>query len=551
VAENRADSKTEARADTLRTIGRVDWRFLLGNGRLGRVVYVGEPSAVHLAGLYAVSEEVTAADAETEREPGDAVVVARPTAGELVHAMALLRPGGWIYVETGYRRRRAETARFYECLRILQDGGFVSLQAFWHFPNFESCLEIIPLADPAVVRLAIDRRQRTLAATAKGLIARLLLACRLLPRALPSVSLVGRRPGPGEAPDVPALDWLEKRGGENIFGAHGLHEPSFVLVTPKHETSNNVVFLLNERGTSEARFVVKVPRLEDSRFGLAHEAAVLRSLAATDSEGGALVPQVVAYDDREPPPVLIESAVVGRHIDSHVIRRRKNRYVDAVVAWLETLPTKGLADRASFDRLVEHPIHAFATALQAVPEEVTLAHRTLDLVGPLRDARLPLVLEHGDLAHPNLIWLREGRLGVLDWELAEESGLPLQDLVFFLMYAASSAKTATEHPARWLRVFDDAFFRQGAWAKPLIRREAERLGIDQSLLTPLFVACWARYTARVIARVEGDPVPHARAGATVRTAPAAPSVAGLIRTDRFHALWVFATERADRIDWSH
>ena len=53
---------------------------------------------------------------------------------------------------------------------------------------------------------------------------------------------------------------------------------------------------------------------------------------------------------------------------------------------------------------------------------------------PLRAASVPRVFEHGDLSHPNLIWLPTGRVGVVDWELAEEEGFPLHDLSFFLAF---------------------------------------------------------------------------------------------------------------------
>ena len=34
--------------------------------------------------------------------------------------------------------------------------------AHWHFPDFESCLEIVPLGDRRAVSLSLQRRQRRL-----------------------------------------------------------------------------------------------------------------------------------------------------------------------------------------------------------------------------------------------------------------------------------------------------------------------------------------------------------------------------------------------------
>lgn len=529
-----------SRADLLRAVRRVDWRYLVGNGVLGRVVYVGRVDHEHLAALRAVADEVVAGDL-ADPEPAELVVVACPTADELSRAAALVRPGGWIFVEGRPRRSRIGVRQY---IALLKEHGFGPPEAFWHFPDFASCLEIIPLHDRAAVMMSLDRRRRSGAAIAKGMLARALLALGLLPRALPAVSVVAQRAG-----DDKGLSWLTRRQTGSLAGVD-VRELSFVLVTPQHETSNNVLFIVREARSPTPRLVVKVPRLRDATSALAHEAAILELLEERLDTSRTSVPHLLGYDDGEAPSVLVESALNGRHLDPHVIRRATKRYVDAVVAWLEAQPVTGRSDLASFERLIETPIQGFGSALQGVPDETWLAQRTLELLEPLRDADIPLVLEHGDLAHPNLIWSSEGQIGVIDWELADERGLPLQDLVFFLMYVASSSRDAAEHPERWARAFDGAFIDSGAWARPFVVREGARLGLDSSLLTPLFVACWARYTTRVVARVEGDPMIRPDAASAAARPPAAPSVQAFVRADRFHALWKFAVDRADGIDWS-
>jgi thiamine kinase-like enzyme len=48
-----------------------------------------------------------------------------------------------------------------------------------------------------------------------------------------------------------------------------------------------------------------------------------------------------------------------------------------------------------------------------------LVEQALELLAPLSGAEMPLVMEHGDLNPPNLIRLADGRLGMVDWEVAE------------------------------------------------------------------------------------------------------------------------------------
>jgi len=129
-----------------------------------------------------------------------------------------------------------------------------------------------------------------------------------------------------------------------------------------------------------------------------------------------------------------------------------------------------------------------------------MVEETLERLEPLRAAQIPLVFEHGDLSHPNLIRIAPRRIGVIDWELAEEAGLPAHDLFFFVAWAAAAAAGARE-PRGQVAAFDTAFFADGAWGWALALAYAKRLRLDSTLLPLLLIACWARYTAGVAVRV--------------------------------------------------
>lgn len=148
----------------------------------------------------------------------------------------------------------------------------------------------------------------------------------------------------------------------------------------------------------------------------------------------------------------------------------------AVADWVVELSradrdTAARADE-SYERLLEKPLRRFGAVL---PEDSDLVERTLELVRPLREGHVPPVFEHGDLSHPNLIRLADGRVGVVDWELAEPRGLPAHDLCFFLAYAAFARGPAGTTDQQ-LRAFDEAFFGPDAWARPLLEGYADRTG---------------------------------------------------------------------------
>jgi aminoglycoside phosphotransferase (APT) family kinase protein len=136
-------------------------------------------------------------------------------------------------------------------------------------------------------------------------------------------------------------------------------------------------------------------------------------------------------------------------------------------------------------------------------------------------------VEHGDLSHPNLIRLSDGRLGVVDWELAEPRGLPLHDLLVFLAYALSAtthARTTDEHLAAFRGFFT------ADWPRLAVASYSAALGLERELLPALFVACWARYTAALLARLAParDPAPELR---------------NWLRGNRYFRYWRQAVER--------
>jgi hypothetical protein len=53
----------------------------------------------------------------------------------------------------------------------------------------------------------------------------------------------------------------------------------------------------------------------------------------------------------------------------------------------------------------------------------------------------------------------------------------------------------------YLAAFHRAFFGPGAWARPYIDSYATQIGLSAEMLNLLFLACWARYVAGLVARI--------------------------------------------------
>jgi aminoglycoside phosphotransferase (APT) family kinase protein len=312
-------------------------------------------------------------------------------------------------------------------------------------------------------------------------------------------------------------------------------EARCVILTPRFRTSRHVVALLIPNGASEPSFVVKMPRLAGDGAGIVREARVLTALRERCPPAAESIPEVVAWAEGER-PLLIETALVGPSMTRSMVRASPSRYIDEVVSWLMRLPRDDRGGAAPFERLIVEPLSLFAESFPKAATERELVARTLEIVQPLRAASVPSVFEHGDLSHPNLVWLPTGRVGVVDWELAEEEGFPLHDLSFFLAFATFALRRSRT-VEECVMAFDDAFLGRGGWARSRALAYANGLDLDEALLAPLFVACWARYTAGLTVRITEDGSGLDEEGV------------GWVRENRYYRLWIHTLENLSRLAW--
>lgn len=349
-----------------------------------------------------------------------------------------------------------------------------------------------------------------------------------------------------------ARELVRANGDRGTLGWDGEGELELVLITPRFTASSHVVAVLVAERTAEPVAVVKIPRLRGPAPGLAHEARMLRALQGSFPGGSTTVPRVIAVGEWAGRPLLVETALVGTPVDDYAVRRDAAACIEAALEWLRDLPvtpTDGNEEpRERYERLIVEPLTALLGSFRRLGHETGVIEQTLQVLEPLRAAPLPSVFEHGDLSYPNILRLRDGRIGVVDWELAEERSFPGRDLFFFLAYVAL-AKSRARTPRARIAAFDDAFVGPDAWASGIVARYAERLAIERSLLTPLFVACWARHSAAWLTRL--GPGPPGRPGFTEsdEASPAERSAATYIQGHFSFAFWNHTLRRLGALRW--
>ncbi len=210
------DPSLASREQMVQISRRIDWRFLLPEGSLGRVGCFAPANKDLLTALQYFSDSLTIF---SSHEPGDAgmgnvelfdLAVIPATAITALEAVkTMLKPGGYLYWEVRRSNRRkggskgakksfsrlAHVRRYAEYLRGL---GFDDVAIHWHRPGFANCKEFIPLPalrpeENAALRYAFSRGQSGLAGRLKLLVGRMALNSGLLPRLAPCFSVAARK----------------------------------------------------------------------------------------------------------------------------------------------------------------------------------------------------------------------------------------------------------------------------------------------------------------------------------------------------------------------
>jgi aminoglycoside phosphotransferase (APT) family kinase protein len=337
-------------------------------------------------------------------------------------------------------------------------------------------------------------------------------------------------------------DFLTANWDSLSLGQFGRPPLSAVVLTPGFRASANVICLLFPEGESQPALVAKVSRLPGENSELRREAESLEKVQQATTSGFNSIPRLVAFREEDDHSFLVETAINGSLLNPATVRQNRSAAIDSVFDWLTDLgratATPCDQDQEWFSRLISQPLNRLRTVLPTSPEATLLLDRSWDVSVELAKLDFPLVFEHGDLSDPNLLTLRDGSIGVVDWELAQPNSLPAGDLFFFLTYVAFSQRHATK-PSDYLAAFHDAFFGTNAWAMPYILKYAQLLQIPGRALPPLFLASWVRYFEKLTRRL--DPGKNNMLAADTHR---------WLKENRYYSLWKYTVEHWTELKWN-
>ncbi len=488
----RRDGELEVRRSTAPAapVGAVppslDWRFLLPRTGLGRVgvLGVGRSGQVALAGC---ASRVVDLDLDPEAAC-DVVVLVAPDLSQVARALAVLAPGGSVWIESTARRRRRQVAA------ALERAG-CTVARWWVRPGVEPrCFVTLdrPRAAATVLRTVAGRHRR---ATPESWFA----GSGLARRWATDVALLAT------APDRPATPV------RHPVAAPDATAPLDALVTPRFARSKAVIGVTTTADGRALQRVVKVTRDPADDRLVRHEAAALDHVVArSDLVGGVPGNHRLAHHGGR--LTLVEDAAPGRPLDRRLVRRDPEGALDAAVRWVERLPRAAPSPLLTDGRsrsLLRASLGEIAR-LEGRHREPRLDHvrRAARLLQHLARTTLPVVTEHGDLSHPNLFLRPDGELLVIDWEAARPAGLPLHDLTFLVAYLAESADRPRD-TAGIVGANRRALGPDG-WARTRLDGHLDALGIPRTLGPLLELACWTRALADLACTplVLNRPEPH-------------------------------------------
>lgn len=186
----------------------------------------------------------------------------------------------------------------------------------------------------------------------------------------------------------------------------------------------------------------------------------------------------------------LETAAVGSRL-THLLQGRspradKVRAIDAIADWTlqAALSTSAPPSRLDAERrrLAEEVVPSWSA--MGVPEGF------VDRVGAV-----PAVLQHNDLGSWNIVVRSLTDFTAVDWESARAHGLPLWDLVYFLVDALTHLDGAS--PTEQRDAHNQRLFRGELPSSAILfrwlRRTVEALAIPEESVSALVTLCWLHH----------------------------------------------------------
>ena len=486
-----------------RLLRRADWRFLLGNPW-------PEKSKCFSGGFLAQAvQAVSSINIPADKDsPGecDLVVATNPDSATLQLAWQSLHSGGNFYSEWF----SPLTGGALGICKRLEAAGFTDVVCYWSWPipNLYSALFWLPLEAPQAVSYFLSSRPRSTDALVRfrNDVLKILWKFFRKTRLLVPICVTARKVDSTLSSTYPT-DPDEKIINQTGDCKYGVNSNKFdtIMWTGGKSPINKVILYQFSRGEEIPRQIVKLPRTPEAVPALTHEGNILQALRTMKSKAAAHAPKVLFFHKANGMVALGETTVFGQPLHTVLEPQNALELAMKVTDWLVYLVNdEALRPRTTWwDRLVEPALHDFEYNFKSVLDGAEL-NNCRAILNRLDD--LPSTFEHRDCSPWNLMVTQSGELAVLDWESAEQNGLPAMDLAYFLAYLVFFIDGAMKDGnfIQSYRRARDPKTSTGRLQAACQQRYIECTGLDPAVLHPLRLLTWLIHTRSEVHHLPAD-----------------------------------------------
>lgn len=298
---------------------------------------------------------------------------------------------------------------------------------------------------------------------------------------------------------LPTIGFAASRSKESPFSwllSRLPGTPTEALVATSWRQTEASALVFGFAGRDTVPMIVAKQAPPSKRTTASHESEMLMEVGVAAQQAGVGVPRLIEFLDESGQTYVLETGVSGRPLSQLLATwpAELSTVVHKLSRWLETWHQNTLQRTiltpAECEEMILEPARALVEGLHFGPEYLAwLQAASSRLIGK----EVPWVNTHNDLTMANVLQDQDGRICVVDWEVARSRGLPLADF----WYSACDAATACG-PGDRAAMFNHCFLgggALGALVEPHDRQLRKIVGGPPEWLELCFHACWLQHAA--------------------------------------------------------
>lgn len=204
---------------------------------------------------------------------------------------------------------------------------------------------------------------------------------------------------------------------------------------------NVIILLVGEKKRKESGVVFRIPLEKESIRRCRANMEVLTEITQNKGVMVAKVPCPLWVGEFEGHVYFVESEIRGRIIDRPVpeIHSISPKAIDVLIQFHRETVVETRINETLFNSLIARPLDIMTAFVDREQDFLITKKLQIFLRKAFLNKVFPLVRSHGDFKIENMIvHPQSGDIeGIIDWDLSQRQGLPLLDLLYFMMFNQS------------------------------------------------------------------------------------------------------------------